>query len=315
MAFKKILIVGFERRHLDEDYWKRLDSLASQVVILPNASPELKNNLADADCLLVSFSTAVGRGEIDSAPSLKYIGVLATAFGRIDVAYAKSKGIVVSNIPGYSTESVAEFVFAAILENCRNLAKARVQGAEGNYSDVGFSAFEIKGKAFGILGLGRIGHRVAELASAFGAKVVYWSKHPRADGEIQGITYLEPDELISKCDFISINLALNTETEKFFNANRIKSLKKGSVVVNFSPMDLVDVDALAARLENADVTFILDHADEMKTEEVAKIAKFNNCIIYPPIGFVSREARIAKEDIFLANVEGFLKGSPLNVVS
>ena len=310
MKFKKILTINIGESKLDSDYWKRLGGLAEKIVNLPKDSTEIKEHLADTDCLLIGFGIAVDKEEMDSAPNLKYIGVLASAYGKINTDYAKSKGIVVCNIPGYSTESVAEFVFALILEQIRELEKVRNQVREGDYSDPGFSASEIKDKVFGILGLGRIGGRAAEIALGFGADVRYWSRNRKEEIEAEGIKYEDADALIPKCDFLSLHFALTKDTENFLNEERIQKIKKGAIVVNLSPMELVDIDALEKRLKQNDMTFIWDHSDEISEENLKKIVKYKNCIAYPPIAYVSNEARIAKQEIFVGNIENFLKGSP-----
>lgn len=313
--FQKILTIGIKEFALDSPYWQRVKVLAEKTMSLAKDSPEIKEQLADTDCLLTGFGIVVDKEIIDSAPNLKYIGVLATAYGKVDVDYTKSKGISVCNIPGYATESVAEFVFAAILDHIRGVEKGKKQAREGNYSEAGFSAIEIKNKIFGILGLGRIGGRVAEIALGFGADVRYWNKDRRKEFEIKGIKYEDVDTLIPQCDFLSIHFAQVKDTENFLNKERIQKIKKGAVVTNTAPMELVDINALAERLNEGDITFILDHSDEMSQENINKLSKFTNCIIYPPIAYITEEARITKQEIFVGNIENFLKGSPTSQVN
>ena len=195
------------------------------------------------------------------------------------------------------------------------MCRARKQAQEKNYSESGFSATEIKGKIFGIIGLGRIGTRVAEIAQGFGANVKYWNRNRRETLESTGIEYDDINKLLAESDIVSLHLALTKETEKFLNAEKINSLKSGSIVVNTAPMELVDLDALEQRLAKGDVIFILDHADEMKKEDTERISKFDNCIIYPPIGYITKEAKVNQQEIFVSNIENFLKGKPTNVVN
>ncbi|HLD57809.1 MAG TPA: NAD(P)-dependent oxidoreductase [archaeon] len=247
MAFKKILVTGFEESELSPEFWKRIDSVSEQKIFLPKDSPEIKQHLANADCLLVKFNP-VTEDWIKAAPNLKYIGVLATGYGKVALEVAKNRCVVVTNVPGYSTESVAEFVFAVILKNIRHLGRAKRQAKEGNYSESGFSATEIKDKVFGVIGAGKIGTRVAEIAQGFGANVKYWNRSRKKDLESNGIKYEDVDRLFTESDIISLNLALTKETENFLNAKRIHSLKNGAIVVNTSPMELVDLGALEQRL-------------------------------------------------------------------
>lgn len=314
MKFKKALLININEQSLGKDYWKRIDKLVEKKVFLPKDSPKISENLEDTDCLLVGFGVSVAKEDVDKSPNLKYIGVLATAFGKIDVTYAKKKGIVVCNLPGYSTESVIEFVFAVILEQIRDLEEGKRRGKILDVSFEGLHAKEIKNKVFGIMGLGNMGRRAAEIALGFDADVKYWSRNRKKDAEKRGIKYEDLDKLISESDFLSIHLAQTPETEKILNKKRISSLKKGAVVVNTTPMELVDIDALSQRLGKGDVTFILDHSDEMSKEDLKKLSKFRNCIIYPPMAFISPEAAVNKQEMFTSNLENFAKGKPQNAV-
>jgi len=132
MKFQKILTIGIGEASLSADYWKKLDSLAEKRISLAKDSPEIKDQLKDTDCLLVNpFAFKVEKEHIDAAPKLKYIGVLATAYGKVDYEYAATKNIAVCNIPGYSTEAVAELAFGVILEHIRDLERAKAQARGG----------------------------------------------------------------------------------------------------------------------------------------------------------------------------------------
>lgn len=268
VKFNKALIIGIDEASLSEESWKKIDKLCQKKFFVSKDSDQIRKQLIDTDCLLVAFGVSVTKEDIDNAPKLKYIGVLATAFGKVDIDYAKKKKIPVCNLAGYSTESVAEFIIATILESIRGLEVGKSRARKGNYSEMGIKATEIKDKTFAVLGLGSIGARVAQIVKGFDADVRYWSKNRKKSFEVKGVKYQDADKLISQADFISINLAQNSETNHFLNAKRIQSLKKGVVVVNTTPMELVDIDALARRLQKDDITFILDHSDEMNKEDL-----------------------------------------------
>lgn len=303
--FKKILVTGFDKSNLDENVWTRIRKLTNSVVYNP---------AKDIDCLFSRFNK-VDKKLIDSLPDLKYIGLLATGTGTVDLNYAMRKKIVVCNIPGYATESVAEWVFALILEHLRDLGKAKQISRRGDFSGNGFSATEIMGKKFGVIGLGRIGGRVAEIALGFGAEVSYWSRNRKKEIEKKGIRFEQLDTLVSTCDFISLHLLYTKDTEGILNEKRINSIKKGTIIINVSPMELTNIPVLEKRLNKGEVTFILDHPDEMNPQDVEKLSRYKNCIVYPPIGYVSKEARVLKQDIFVINIENFLKGKPTNKVN
>lgn len=315
MKFKKILLINIPEESLGEEYWKRINQLSSQKVSLPKDDPRVLKELKDTDCLLVSFGLVVDKNMIDAAPNLKYIGVLATAFGKIDVNYAKRKKIIVCNLAGYSTESVAEFTIAAILETIRGLEIGKKRARDGKYDETGIPAWEIKDKIFGVIGLGSIGKRVAEIAQGFGADVEYWSKNRKKDAEKKDIKYEGLDSLIKKADFLSINLAQHKDTEGILNKNRLQKVKKGAVVINTAPMELVNIDGLVERLKNKDITFIFDHSDEMHEEDLKKICKFENCVIYPPMAYISKEAAVNRREMFTSNLESFLRGKSKNIVN
>ncbi|MBI2545192.1 MAG: hypothetical protein HYW22_01160 [Candidatus Aenigmarchaeota archaeon] len=315
MTFNKILLVNIKETDLDKKYWDKIDSVSKKKVFLPKDSPQIIQELKDTDCLLVGFAIPVTKEHIDSAPNLKYIGTLAVAYHKIDIQYAKKKGIPVTNIAGYCTESVAEFIITAILNEIRQLDEGKERSRNKNYDFVGMSASEIKGKVFGIFGLGNIGTRTAELAQGFGADVRYWNRTRKKDYEAKGIKYEDKSVLLKNADFISINFAHTPETDKFLDEDAFSKIKSGAIVVNTVPMETTDLVALENRLKKNDMIFILDHSDEMKQEELNILHKYKNCIIYPPIAFISKEARVNKQNLFVENIENFLKGKPTNVVN
>jgi len=304
---------NYTGKELDKTHWAQFDKFCEKRVFISEKDPKIKTELKDADAIFAKFSEYITLELIDATPNLKYIGTLATAYGRIDAAYAAKKGITVCNIPGYSTESVAEFTFAVLLEHLRALEKGKVNARNKNYSESEFfEVSEIKGKNIGIIGLGQIGTRIAEIASdGFKAKVSYWNR-TRKDVKFN---YLELDKLISTCDIISLNLALTKDTEKILNTARINKIKPGAIVINTAPMDLIDIKALAERLKKKDVIFIWDHSDEVSKETLKLLSNRNNCIIYPPIGYTTKEAAALKQEIFIKNIESFLKGKPQSVVN
>ncbi len=289
-----------------------MDSLIAKKAFVEKDTPELEKEIKTADCVLLKFATPLTKDLIDKAPNLKYIGQFSTAFGRVDIDYAKKKGIPVTNLAGFSTESVAEFTIAAILEAIRGLEVGKQRGKKLNVDESGIKVWEIKGKNFGILGLGKIGRRVGEIASGFGANVIYWSRNKKKD---LGFKYQELDQILKNSDFLSINLAQNTQTEKILNKKRFSQIKPGCVVINTCPMELIDLDGLISRLAKKDIVFILDHSDEMAKEDLKKLSKFENCIIYPPMAYISEEAKVNRQEMFVSNIENFLKGKPANIVN
>lgn len=312
--FTKMLFLNFQKTHLTSDYWRRIDKITKKKILLPVDSPEVKSHL-DADCLLIKVGMGADQAMIDSMPNLKYIGMDGTGYGRIDTKYAAKKHVTVCNIAGYSTEGVAEFAFGALLEHLREITRAKIQAHAGSYSEASYSGTEIKGKTFGIIGLGRIGGRVAEIAQGFGANVIYWSHNRKTEAEKAGIKYREIDTLIKTSDIISLHMSFNPATTGFLNTKRIAQIKPGAIVINTAPMELVDIEALEKRLKKNDMTFILDHSDELDPKIAKRLSGYDNCILYPPVAYTTKEAINLKQSIFVSNLENFIKGKPTNKVN
>ena len=312
MKFKKAVLIKIVDTHFDQKYWDKIDALVEKRVSLTIDNPKLKDELKDCDCLLLGFQVPVGEDILAAAPNLKYIGILATAYGTVDLAAATKRNIPVCNLGGYSTESVAEFVITAILHEIRDIKEGLKRAQSGNYSFDGIRARELKNSNFGVIGLGNIGGRVAELAAGFGANVSYWS-HTKKKSPFQ---YQELADLLSNCSYISVNVAEAPETIGLLNAKNLPMIKSGSVLISTVPPPVINTDALVARLSKSDITFIFDHPDEMPKEELAKLTKLDNCVVYPPIAFLSDEAKISKQEIFISNMTEFLEGkTPKNKVN
>ena len=312
MKFKKVLLIGITESSLDKKYWKQLESSIEKKVFVEKDSADIQMEITDADCLLLAFATPITKELLDKAPNLKYIGQFSTAFGKVDAGYAKSRGVSVANLPGFSTEAVAEFTIAAVLEFIRGLEIGKQRGRKLNVDESGIKAWEIKGKKFGIIGLGRIGKRVGELAQTFGAEVLYWSRNKKQNPTF---TYMDLDKLVATCDFLSLHLAQTPETEKIIDYKRFMALKPNCVVINTCPMELIDLDSLCKRLAKKDITFILDHTDEMTKKDLKKLSKYENCIVYPPLAYITGEAKVNRQEMFVSNIKNFLKGNPTNVVN
>lgn len=310
MKLQKIICLDFSGSELEQKYWEELDDFAESCVLI--TQEDIPNN-NEAEILLVKLGVKINKEIIDQLPSLQYIGMLGTGYGGIDTDYASKRGITVTNIADYATQSVAEFTFGILLEYLRDIAKAKHQAKAGNYSDE-FTGGEIRGKKFGIIGLGDIGMRTAKLAQAFGAEVFYWSRNRKTEAESKGIIYCELDKLIANSDIITLNLALNPDTEGLINIERINSIKNHAIFINPSPMELVNFNGLIERLRRNDIIFILDHSDEMSEEQLRILQPMDNAIVYPAIAYLSREAGELKKRIYIDNIKNYLSGTPTNKV-
>lgn len=314
--FEKVVLLAYVDSDFSEQVGSRLASAAKQVIAVAEGSESIADLLADADCLLVEPGIAVDRALLSTAPKLRYLCIYGTDHSKVDVAHAAGRGVTVCNTPGYSTGAVAEFVFGAILEHIRELGPTKSRVRAGRFTELGTPGTEIAGKEFGVVGLGRIGRRVAEIARhGFGANVHYWSRNRKPDMEQAGIGFADLATLLRSSNFISIHVTHTTATERLIDAGRIEQIKPGAVVVHLSPIELIDLDALEQRLKRGDVTIILDHTDELPPERRKALARFGNCVMYPAIACTTREARGAKLAILLKNMEDFLAGYPGNQVT
>lgn len=311
MKFKKAVFINIADSHFDKKYWDQLDELVEKRVSLARDDTTLKDELKDCDCLLLGFQVPIAKDILDAAPNLKLINILATAFGTVDLEEAAKRNIPVCNLGGYSTESVAEFTIAALLTEMRDIPEGLKRAKAGNYSFEGIRARELKNSNFGVIGLGHIGNRVAELAAGFGANVSYWSRSKKDSS----FTYKELDDLLKTSTFISVNVAESEETVGLLNSQNLPLIGSDSILISTVPPAVIETDAMVERLSKNDMVFISDHPDEMTSEEVAKFIKLDNAVLYPAIGFLSDEARIAKQEIFIGNMKGLLENKVQNRVN
>lgn len=311
MKFKKAVLINIAESHFDKKYWDQLNGLVEKMVILSRDDLKLKDELKDCDVLLLGFQVPTDKDIFDAAPNLKLINILATAYGTVNLDEATKRAIPVCNLAGYSTEAVAEFTIAILLYHIRQLEEGAKRGKAGNFDFEGMSARELKNSNFGVVGLGSIGGRVAELAAGFGANVSYWSRNKKESP----FTYKELEKLLAESDYLSVNVAQTSDTEKLLNDRTVPLIKSGAVVISTVPPEVVDTNAIASRLASGDITYISDHGEEMPADDLNKLKQYSNCLLLPAIAFITAEARINKQEIFLGNMTGFLEGNIQNQVN
>jgi lactate dehydrogenase-like 2-hydroxyacid dehydrogenase len=236
--FNKVVLIDFKDGDIPQEYFERLKNSMKAFVMVSRDSA--LNEIKDADAILVTISTKVDRELIDAAPELKYIGVCATAFDAVDTQYAREKNIDVCNLGGYSTEAVAEFAVAALLEQIRSLRKAQEQAKEEDYSFSNFMGEELKSKTLGVIGAGQIGGRIAEIASGFGMNIKYFSRTEKTKLDSLGAKKSELDDILQSSDYIALALSLNDQTRGILSKEKLAIIRKGCVLVNIAPMELLD---------------------------------------------------------------------------
>ena len=295
--------------------WAAFEQLGELTVYDRTAAEDVAARLAGAEMVLTN-KTVLSRELLADAKDLKYVGVLATGYNVVDVAAARELGIIVCNIPAYSTDSVAQMVFALLLEVCQHVgdhSRAVHAGRWTASKDFCFwdsPLIELAGKTMGIVGYGRIGKKVAEIARCFGMKVVAWTRTPR-DPEC-----VELDELLKVSDVISLHCPLFPETQNLINRESIAKMKDGVIIINTARGPIINDADLAEALKSGKVyAAACDVAGVEPIPADNPLLGLENMIFTPHIAWATHEARARLMDIAVENAKAFLAGTPVNVVS
>lgn len=298
--------------------WQGLEKLATCKVYDRTPADQIAERAADADIVLTN-KTPLNADTISRLPKLKLISVLATGYNVVDVEAARERGIPVSNVPDYSTRSVAQMAFALLLELTQNVAHHARTVREGRWTASKDFCYwdtpliELDGLTMGIIGLGRIGQATASLAQAFGMKVIAFN---RSQKSIPGIEQVSLEELLRRSDVVSLHCPLTADNTRMINAERLALMKPSAFLINTSRGPLIDEAALATALEKGTIAGAA--ADVLSVEPpVANnpLISAKNCLVTPHISWATTAARSRLMDITVANVKAFLDGKPQNVVN
>jgi glycerate dehydrogenase len=279
------------------------------------------DRIGDAEIVFTN-KTPITRQVLDACPNVKFIAVLATGYNVVDVAYAKEKGIPVSNVPTYGTDSVSQFAIALILELCHHIghhSQTVFDGKWQNHIDWcywDYPLIELAGKTMGIIGFGRIGHRTGQIAKALNMNVIVNDSHANPEFVAEGFEYVDRDTLFAKSDFVVLHCPLFPETQGIINKDSIAKMKDGVMIINNSRGPLVVEQDLCDALNSGKVAGAA--VDVVSTEPIKAdnpLLKAKNCIITPHMSWGAKEARQRIMDISVANVKAFLEGNPQNVVN
>ncbi len=256
---------------------------------------------------------------IAKLPKLKYIGVLATGYNVVDVVAAKKAGIVVTNIPAYSTASVAQMVFSHILNFVQNVSVHAQSVTSGEWAaSVDFAYWktpqtELAGKTLGIIGFGQIGQSVAKIGQAFGMKIIFTNRSKKETG-LQA-SQVELETLLAESDFISINCPLTTENAGFINKSTLGKMKQTAFLVNTGRGPLINEHDLADALNSGRIAGAgLDVLSVEPASADNPLPKAKNCFITPHIAWATFEARTRLMNIATENLRAFVKGNTINTV-
>lgn len=272
--------------------------------------------------IIFTNKTPITREVIDALPKLKYIGVLATGFNVVDVAYAKEKGILVSNIPTYGTAAVAQFASALLLEVCHHIGEHNAAVKHGNWQNNADWCFwdyplvELAGKTLGIVGFGRIGQSFAKVAQALGMKILVHDVYEVDELKSETLQYVPLDTLLKNADVISLHCPLTPENTGLVNHENIAKMKDGVILINTSRGPLINEADLAQALDSGKVGWAA--VDVVSTEPIRAdnpLLKAKNIIITPHIAWAPKESRQRLMDIAAENLRQYLAGNPVNIVN
>jgi D-3-phosphoglycerate dehydrogenase len=314
MIYMKIVVA--DHVYLEEEHVSRLKSIGDVEIFKdpPKTPEELKVRIGAADIVIVGWSD-VTKDAMDAAKKLKMVSIWATTCHYVDLKAAKERRIIVTHVPAYSTESVAEHAFALLLASARRLSLADKHVRNGEFDWRPFKGIELAGKTLGIIGTGAIGCRVAEIAKAFKMQVLGYDKYPNVKrAEEIGIKYVDLHTLLKDSDFITLHVTLTSETQGMLGKKEITTMKKGAIIVNTSQGKVIDEKALVEALKSGRISFAgLDVFAEEPPAKDNPLLKLSNVVFSPHIGFNTVEAAKRCTDICIDNVVKFLEGHPQNV--
>jgi glycerate dehydrogenase len=300
--------------------WDGLINLGEVVLHDRTPNDKIIERSKDAE-ILITNKTPFTQETIDTLPNLKYIGVLATGYNIIDTVAAKRNNIIVTNVPAYSTTSVAQLTFALLLELCHHVQchSDAVMGGKWAISDDfcyrDYPLIELAGKTFGIIGFGSIGKKVADIATVFGMDIIASSRSQTDESDRKNFRWGQIEEVLEQADVVSIHCPLLPETRGLINAGSLKRMKKSAFILNTSRGPIIVEQDLADALNNGIIAGagldVLSHEPPTKDNPLFKA---KNCIITPHIAWATKEARVRLMDVAVSNLAAFINGNPVNVV-
>ena len=300
--------------------WEEMKQLGNCVIYDRTSPAEVLERSRGAEILLTN-KTVLNADTINALPNLRYIGVLATGFNIVDTEAAKAREVIVTNIPAYSTDSVAQMVFAHLLNICQQVQHHSEEVRKGRWSNNPDFCFwdtpliELRGKKMGIVGLGHTGSRTARIAIAFGMEVyAYTSKSSfQLPHEIKK---MELDELFSECDVISLHCPLTPDTREIVNASRLSLMKSTAILINTGRGPLVNEEDLADALNEGRIYAAgLDVLNQEPPHADNPLLTARKCYITPHIAWASTAARERLMQIAVENVKAYIEGKTMNVVN
>ena len=316
----KIVILDGYTANPGDLSWKALEEIG-ELTVYERTKPDETINRAKGAEVVLTNKVLLRRQEIEQLPNLKYIGVLATGYNVVDLEAAREHGITVTNVPAYSTMSVAQMVFSHLLTVTNHTEHYARQNREGkwtaspDFSYMDIPLTELADKTFGIVGLGNIGQRVAMIANTFGMNVIaYTSK--TADELPNYIRKRTLDEVLTESDVLSLHCPLTPDTKHLINRQTLQKMKPSAILINTGRGPLVNDQDVADALDSHRLqAFCADVLTEEPPKADNPLLRCDNAYITPHIAWASSEARVRLLDVAISNVRAFVEGKPQNVVS
>lgn len=318
----KLVILDSKCANPGDLSWSWLENTVDEFEIYEQTSSnQVFERSKDAD-ILVTNKVPITKELIEKLPKLKYIAVLATGFNIIDCKSAREHGIAVSNIPAYSTDGVAQLVFALLMEMTNQVGLHNKSVKDGDWCRSEHFCYwktplcELANKTFGIIGFGKIGSAVAQIANAMKMKVIAYSPNTRNYDGFGSVDFVSLETVIKESDVISLHCPLTEETSGLVDKKFLEKMKKTAYLINTSRGPVINERDLFEALENEVIAGAgVDVLSVEPAEESNPLLKAEKCFITPHIAWASLEARSRLMNIFKENVEGFVKGQPINVVN
>ncbi len=315
----QIVVVDGQTLNPGDLSWDELRALGD-LTLFPRTKPnEIVNRCKNASIVLTN-KVPFRKEILDQLSDLSYIGVTATGYDIIDIDDAKNRGITVTNVPAYGADSVAQHTFALLLELTNHVGLHTQSTANGEWSsnlDWSYSIKplkELSGKTMGLIGLGNIGIKTARIAQAFNMHVIAHKKH--MEEEVMDIELVSLNELLSESDVVSLHLPLTEDSFHLINQGRISLMKKSALLLNTSRGNLIDSNALAIALQEKHIAgAALDVLPEEPPSIHHPLLKIPNCLITPHLAWASVESRSRLLKTSIQNLQAFLIGKPVNVIT
>ena len=317
----KIIVMDGHTLNPGDLSWETLEALGDVTVYDRTPADEIVPRARGAEILLTN-KTPFRAETLSQLPGLRYIGVMATGYDVVETSAARECGVTVTNVPTYATDAVAQMTFALLLELCHHVGAHSEAVRRGEWTQCADFCFwnyplvELAGKTMGLVGFGRIGRRVAEIAPAFGMKVLASDVTRRNPPAIEDFAWADVPELLKQSDVVSLHCPLTPETKGLIDAKALALMKPSAFLINTSRGGLVDVAALADALNAGRLAGAA--LDVLPTEPAAPdnpLLKAANCMITPHIAWAARESRARLMATVVHNVRAFLDGRAANVVS